>query len=183
MLFLCHVHHGPRDRTLNGCASGFICAIVRKARDQLSEVFDLVEVRGLVSGGFAARGDWVARFAIQYPLKLAAVVCGRIRLTADGLDRPIDLEPGDVAILNSRSWMVLEGGPGDEEPRELVVREGDPFVRFDGADCASNSSDVVIGGHVDLNEAGRGAARAGPSAGRPRTCGGGAPDCAAASTD
>jgi AraC-like DNA-binding protein len=124
------------------------------AGDQLSEVFDLVEVRGLVSGGFAARGDWVARFPIHYPLKLAAVVCGRVRLTADGLDRPIDLEPGDVAILNSRSWMVLEGGRGEDAPRELVVREGDPFVRFDDADCTGSSADVIVGGHVDLNTAG-----------------------------
>ena len=83
------------------------------ADDQLSEVFDLVEVRGLVSGGFAVRGDWMSRFAITDPLKLVAMVCGRARLTTDGVDGAIELEPGDVAILNGRSWMTLEGGAGD----------------------------------------------------------------------
>ena len=122
------------------------------ADDQLSEVFDLVEVRGLVSGGFAVRGDWVSRFAIADPLKLVAMVCGRARLTTDGVDAAIELEPGDVAILNGRSWMTLEGGAGDGAAREIVVAAGDAFLRVDGADCGA--ADVVIGGHVDLNPAG-----------------------------
>ena len=122
------------------------------ADDQLSEVFDLIEVRGLLSGGFAVSGDWVARFAIEYPLKLLAVACGRARLTADGVD-PIELEPGDVAILNGRSWMVLEGGPGERAPRELAMTEAYPFVQVDGADCGA--ADVLVGGHVDLNAVGK----------------------------
>jgi len=121
--------------------------------DQLSEVFDLVEVRGLVSGGFAVRGDWVSRFDVHNPLKLVAMVCGRARLTTDGVDDAIDLEPGDVAILNGRSWAMLEGGAGDGAPREIVVAAGDAFIRVDNADCAA--ADVVIGGHIDLNPAGR----------------------------
>jgi len=127
----------------------------KMADDQLSDVFDVIAVRGLVSGGFAAAGDWVARFDVEFPLKLAAVVCGSVRLStdgADGADESVLLEPGDVAILNGRSRLVLEGGPGDGPPRELVVREADPFVRFDGADC--RAADVIVGGHIDLNAAG-----------------------------
>ena len=81
--------------------------------DQLSEVFDLVEVRGLMSGGFAVRGPWGARTNLSEPLKFIAMVCGGARLTTDGIDGPIELEPGDVAILNNRSWLELEGGTGD----------------------------------------------------------------------
>ncbi|MFB4276448.1 MULTISPECIES: AraC family transcriptional regulator [unclassified Nonomuraea] len=121
--------------------------------DQLSEVFDLVEVRGLLSGGFAARGPWVSRTAVEDPLKLLAVVCGRGRLTADGIEGPVELGPGDVAILNNRSWLRLEGGTGDGPPREIVPEEGFSFTRFVGADCGTD--DVVIGGRVDLNPAGR----------------------------
>ena len=121
--------------------------------DQLSEVFDLVEVRGLVSGGFAVRGRWVSRSSLEDPLKLIAIVSGRARLTTDGIDGPIELEPGDVAILNDRSWLELEGGLGDGPPREIVPEADDRSIRLAGADRGAD--DVVIGGRVDLNPAGQ----------------------------
>ncbi|HYH29796.1 MAG TPA: AraC family transcriptional regulator [Pseudonocardia sp.] len=120
--------------------------------DQLSEVFDLVEVRGLLTGGFAVRGPWFSRAAITDALKLIAVVCGRVRLTTDGVDAPIELEPGDVAVLNGRAWLVLQGGSGDDPPREVVPEENDPATRLTGADCGAG--DVVIGGRVELNPTG-----------------------------
>lgn len=122
-------------------------------RDQLSDVFDLIEVRGLVSGGFSVRGDWIGRFDIHHPLKMVAVVCGHVRLTTDGLSKPIDLAPGDVAILNRRSHVVLEGGPGLAPATDLSISEPDAFVRVDGADCGD--ADVTIGGHIDVNPIGR----------------------------
>ena len=121
-------------------------------RDQLSDVFDLIEVQGLVSGGFSVRGDWICHFDIHDPLKMIAVVCGHIRVTADGIG-PIDLAPGDVAILNRCSRMVLQGGSGLDAPTELVLDESDTFVRVDGANCSD--SDVIIGGHVDVNPIGQ----------------------------
>ncbi|TDD44642.1 AraC family transcriptional regulator [Nonomuraea terrae] len=121
--------------------------------DQLSAVFDLVEVRGLVSGGFAARGPWVARAPIVDPLKFFAMVSGRARLTTDGIDAPIELEPGDVAIVNNRSWLRFEGGAGDGPPREVAPEEGDPFTSLAGAD--RDTDDVVIGTAIDFNPAGR----------------------------
>ena len=122
-------------------------------RDQLSDVFDLIEVRGLVSGGFSVRGDWVCRFDLHDPLKMIAVVCGHLRLTTDGVAEPIHLAPGDVAILNQRTHMVLEGGRGDGPAAELPIGEADTFVRVDGADCSD--ADVIIGGHIDVNPIGR----------------------------
>ena len=123
------------------------------AVDQLSEVLDVIEVRGLMSGGLAVPGPWTSSFQIDYPLKLTAVVRGRARLIADGMAEPIDLEAGDVAILNRRSWAKVEGGFRDgESPREIVISDPDAFLRIDDADCAT--ADIVIGGHVDLNPAG-----------------------------
>jgi AraC-like DNA-binding protein len=93
----------------------------------------------------------VARAAIEDPLKLIAMVSGRGRLTTDGIDRPIELEPGDVAIVNNRSWLEHEGGTGDGPRQEITPEEN--FTRLVGADRGTD--DVVIGIAVDLNPAGR----------------------------
>ncbi|MBM2614155.1 helix-turn-helix transcriptional regulator [Actinoplanes sp. LDG1-06] len=78
--------------------------------DRLSQVFDLVEVRGVLSGGFAARDRWYARAEVRLPLKFLAVPYGKVWLSCDGLDSPVLLEAGDVAILQDREWLRLEGG-------------------------------------------------------------------------
>lgn len=121
--------------------------------DQLSEVFDVVEIRGLVSGGFTARGPWVARSTLADPLKFIAMARGRARLTADGVGDPLDLKPGDIAILNSRSRLELQGGTGEGPPREIEVPVG--YSSFhDGAADLVDADDIVLGGHIDLNPAG-----------------------------
>ena len=122
------------------------------ATDQLSEVFDLIEVRNVVSGGFAVRGRWFTRYEFTKLLKLIAVVRGRARLSADGLDGSIDLEAGDVAILNNRQWEALEGVSGEGPRVEFVVDESDPYQQIGGADWSD--ADVIIGGNVDVNPAG-----------------------------
>lgn len=121
------------------------------ASDHLSEVFDLIEVRGVVSGGFAVRGPWVSRAAIE-GLKFSAMVGGRARLTAEGVDGSIELEPGDVAILNNRSWLEIEGGDGDGPRREVMPEADFRSARQIGHD---RGTDVVVGGHIDLNAAGQ----------------------------
>lgn len=121
--------------------------------DQLSEVLDLVQVRALLTGGIAATGSWVARGAIDDPLKFFAMICGRVRLSTDGLDEPIELAPGDIAILNNRSWLEIRGGPG-EGPRHEIRPESDlASAHFIGADRTHH--DILIGGCVDLSPAGR----------------------------
>ncbi|MGW8526743.1 MULTISPECIES: AraC family transcriptional regulator [Nocardiopsidaceae] len=118
--------------------------------DQLSEVIDLVGIRGHVTGGFAVQGPWVSRASVDEAMKLIVMVHGRSRLTADG-GEPIALGPGDVAILNDRSWLEVEGGAGDG-PRREVVPDPDT-LRLRTADA--DHDDVVIGIRVDLNRVGR----------------------------
>ncbi|MCQ4205946.1 AraC family transcriptional regulator [Streptomyces longispororuber] len=126
-------------------------------RDQLSQVFDLIEVRGVLSGGFAARGPWVSRGELGTTFKFFALVSGRARLTTDGLDAPIELEPGDVAVLNNRSWLELEGGTdtgtGGGPRREIRPEEDAPAIDLAGVDF--DTDDVLVGGRVDLDPAGR----------------------------
>ncbi len=121
--------------------------------DLLSEVFDVVEIRGLVSGGFTARGPWVARSALTDPLKFIAMARGRARLATDGIGAPLDLQPGDIAILNGRSWLELRGGTGEGPPREIEMPVGYSSFHDAAADLA-DADDIVLGGHVELNPAG-----------------------------
>ncbi|MFB6784402.1 AraC family transcriptional regulator [Streptomyces sp. NPDC056352] len=121
------------------------------AVDRLSQVFDLVQVRSVLTGGVAARGGWWSRGPIVDPVKFFAMVSGRARLTTDGVDRPVELEPGDVAILIGRSYVAFEAG---DEPRHEVQPESDfSAAQFVGAN--HHTDDVLIGGCVDVNEAGR----------------------------
>lgn len=123
------------------------------AVDQLSALLEVIEARNVVSGGFAVKGRWLTRYEFSKQLKLIAVVHGRARLTADGLDGWIDLEAGDVAILSDRRWEALEGGVGDGPRLEFVVDEADPYRAIDGATWSD--ADVIIGGNVDVNQAGQ----------------------------
>lgn len=121
--------------------------------DRLSEILDLVEVRSVVSGGSALRGRWETRSAIEDDLKFIAVVAGSARLSTDGLDGQIELDAGDVVVLNGRAWLALEGGAGDEPP--VRVEPPSPGAVFDPEDARADGADVLIGGRVDLNPIGR----------------------------
>lgn len=120
--------------------------------DQLSEVFELVEVRGQMTGAFEVYGPWRAQHEIGDPLKLIAMVHGHGRLLTDGLDTPIELGPGEVAILNGRSWLRVEGGTGDGPVCEFLPGPG---YNSYGHDDADGPPDVVVGGHIEVNHVGR----------------------------
>jgi AraC-like DNA-binding protein len=121
--------------------------------DRLSEVLDLIEVRGVVSGASALRGRWRTRSRIDDDLKFIAVVRGSARLTADGLHGAVELAEGDVAVLNGRAWLALEGGRGDG-PRVHVDPPSSGSLLLD-ADLRDPDADVVLGGRVDLDPLGR----------------------------
>lgn len=119
--------------------------------DHLSDVFDLVEVQSVITGGIAARGGWRCGGPVRDPVKFFAMASGSVRLTADGAGEPIELRAGDVAVLTGRSWVAFEAG---EEPRREVQPESD-FASgwFVGADW--QAGDVLVGGCVSVNDAGR----------------------------
>lgn len=121
--------------------------------DRLSEVLDLIEVRSVVSGGSAVRGRWRAHHVIDDDLKFIAVVRGRATLATDGIDAPITLVAGDVAVLNGRSWLTLEGGDGPGEPR--FVDPPSAGAAISEADVNAPDVDILIGGRVDLNSTGK----------------------------
>ena len=121
--------------------------------DRLSEVLDLIEVRGVVSGGSALRGRWHTRSTIDDDLKFIAVVRGQALLDTEGAAAPVRLDAGDVAVLNGRSWLTLDGGDGPEAP--TVVEPPTAGAQISDADAAASDVDIVIGGRIDLNTSGR----------------------------
>ncbi|WP_458040852.1 MULTISPECIES: AraC family transcriptional regulator [Bacteria] len=123
------------------------------AIDRLSEVLDLVEVRSVVSGGSAIRGRWRTHSFIEDDLKFIAIVRGRATLTTDGVGTHFELVAGDVAVLNGRSWLTLEGGDGPGEP--VVVDPPSAGSAIADSDVDAADVDILIGGRVDLNPTGK----------------------------
>ncbi|MFT2707914.1 AraC family transcriptional regulator [Clavibacter zhangzhiyongii] len=121
--------------------------------DRLSEVLDLIEVRGVVTGTAVVRGRWRTRRTVEDEITFLAVVRGGARLDADGLDAPLELAEGDVAVLNGRAWLTLEGGRGDG-PR-VQVDPPAPGSPLRDADLGDPDADVVLGGRIDLDPLGR----------------------------
>jgi AraC-like DNA-binding protein len=123
--------------------------------DVLSDVFEQVEVQGMVTGGFAARGRWVSRGAVTRPLKLIALVAGSARVGAEGPggpDGPVQLAPGDVVLLNHRTRVEVRGGRG-REPEEELLPEAD-FDRMALTEADLATDDVLVGGWIQVNPAG-----------------------------
>lgn len=128
---------------------------VHPAADVLSQAFDLVEVQGMLTGGFAARGSWVSRGAVTRPLKMIALVAGSAEVSADGPggpDGPVRLEPGDVVLLTGRTSLEVRGGMGDGPVAELVPEAGFDSLALEGAD--RDVDDVLVGGWIQVNPAG-----------------------------
>lgn len=123
--------------------------------DALSDVFEQVEVQGMVTGGFAVRGPWVSRGAVSRPLKLIALVAGSARVSTDGPggpDGPVQLAPGDVVLLNHRARLDVRGGRGAGPEQELVPAAD--FDRMALTEADLTTDDVLVGGWIQVNPVG-----------------------------
>jgi AraC-like DNA-binding protein len=129
---------------------------IQTASDALSDVFDQIEVHGMVTGGFAVNGPWVAGTPVSKPLKFIALVAGSAQVSVDGPggpDGPVDLSPGDVVLLNHRSSLEVRGGAGDGPAAELFPEADFDSMALSAADLAAD--DVLIGGWIQVNPTGR----------------------------
>ncbi|MFJ3034656.1 AraC family transcriptional regulator [Curtobacterium pusillum] len=124
--------------------------------DVLSDVFEQVEVEGVITGGFAIRGSWVSQGLVRQPFKLIALVAGSATVTAEGADGvhgPVPLGPGDVALLNHRTRLEVRGGSPNGVPRELVPQSSFDSAALSAADLSRD--DVLVGGAIRVHPAGR----------------------------
>lgn len=121
--------------------------------DHLSEVLDLIAVRGVVSGGIVVDGAWRAETAVAEELKFCAIVHGEAWLLTDGIEQPIHLVEGELAILNARSWLSLRSRAGGGVITDVPPPADGIISSLGGAD--PETADVFIGGRIDLDSAGR----------------------------
>ncbi len=119
------------------------------ASDPLSEVLRLVEAHGVISGAVSAGGAWTTSTEITEPLKFIAVVRGGLRVQTDGV-APVQVDAGDVVILNHRRQVTLSNAPGDAVPLRFELSATESFVRV-----GDGEQDVLLGGHVGVNDVGR----------------------------
>lgn len=123
------------------------------ANDHLSEMLDLIEVRGVVSGGVVVDRPWRARASVVEDLKFCALIRGEAWLSADGVDEPLHLAEGEVVILNGRSWLSLCGPAGEGTVTDVAQPADGTISRL--GEGRPEDADVFIGGRLDLDEAGR----------------------------
>ncbi len=121
--------------------------------DHLSRVLDLISVRGVVSGGAVVSGPWRAQTPVADMLKFFAIVRGEAQLLTDGIDAPIRLVEGEVAILNGRSWLSAWGGAGSGPEIPVPQPSDGAIVRCGDGD--PEEADAFIGGRIGLDTAGR----------------------------
>jgi AraC-like DNA-binding protein len=109
-------------------------------------------MQSLVSGGFAASGDWAIRFPVPDKVKFFAAVRGPCWLQFDGEAAPMRLESGDVILLAAKRGFVLASNlaTSPRQSHALFANRIEPVVALDGVVVAD--ADVLqIGGHVRLH--------------------------------
>ncbi|GAA4266665.1 AraC family transcriptional regulator [Frondihabitans peucedani] len=124
--------------------------------DALSDVFEQVNVRAIMTGGFAVQGPWVAGTAVSKPLKFIAVVAGSADVSVDGpggSEGPVYLSAGDVVLLNHRTSVEVRGGTGDGPVADLIPEASFDSMALSAADLTTD--DVLIGGWIQVNPTGQ----------------------------
>jgi AraC-like DNA-binding protein len=144
--------------------------------DPLSDTLALSNARCAISRGFTATGTWGLHFPAPGRLKLTAVVTGGFWLVIDAIGQRVRLDAGDVVIFDGRhpyalvSDLAVEPVDGtdlvDACP-DAIVRIGEPGPgpaggpagkqggQPAGAAVAAPPDTISVGGHIDLNPAGK----------------------------
>jgi len=120
--------------------------------DPLSDVLKLADVQSLMSGGFAASGDWAIRFPAPDKIKFFAAVRGDCWLQIDGDVEPIRMASGDVVLLTAQRSFVLASNLAAMPLDAHAIFAGriDPIVSV-GAATRDDAEVLQIGGHVRLH--------------------------------
>ncbi|MFJ8229709.1 AraC family transcriptional regulator [Streptomyces sp. NPDC094448] len=122
-------------------------------RDPFTETLELTGARCALSCGLTAAGDWALAFPAPGRLKVQAVLQGVVWLVIEGVERPVRLEVGDIAVFAGDRRYTLASDPA-VPPVDVLPLLRAPAGTFVHAGDEGRDT-VTIGGHIDLNAAGR----------------------------
>ncbi|MFI5941761.1 AraC family transcriptional regulator [Streptomyces uncialis] len=122
-------------------------------RDPLTKTLELTGAHCALSRGLTAAGDWALAFPAPGRLSVQVVLQGVIWLVMQGIEHPVRLEAGDVTVFSGDRRYTLASDPAvppiDALP--LLQATTETFLHIGG----EGRETVVIGGHIDLNTAGK----------------------------
>jgi len=116
--------------------------------DPFSDILRLTQAQSLVTGGFAASGEWALRFPAPDKIKFFAVVKGHCWVSLEGLPEPMRFDAGDVGLLSARRASVLASHPGVEPVDAMGLFSG---VGNHWAQIGDGDEFEHLGGHVLLD--------------------------------
>ncbi|QDY77953.1 AraC family transcriptional regulator [Streptomyces qinzhouensis] len=122
-------------------------------RDPITETLELTGARCALSCGLTAAGNWALAFPAPGRLKIQAVLQGTIWLVMEGIEHPVRLATGDIAVLAGDRGYILASDPA-VPPVDMVPRFRAPTESFTHAGDEGLDA-VTIGGHIDLNTTGK----------------------------
>ncbi|WP_406195222.1 AraC family transcriptional regulator [Kitasatospora sp. NBC_01560] len=122
--------------------------------DPIAEALELAGARWALTRGLTFTGPWSLAFPAPGRLKLHAVLEGTTWLLMDGIAAPVLLEAGDVVVLAGDRRYVLASAPG-LPPAEALPLPKATVEPFHHAGPPGAPETVAIGGHIELEAAGR----------------------------
>ncbi len=79
--------------------------------DPIAEALELTGARCALSRGLIAAGDWALAFPAPGRLKIQAVMQGVVWLVIEGVEHPVRLEAGDIAVFAGDRRYTLASDP------------------------------------------------------------------------
>ncbi|MDB5554290.1 MAG: transcriptional regulator, AraC family [Rhizobium sp.] len=119
--------------------------------DPLSDILALLNAHCLLSGRLIAGGDWSIKFPRPDAVKVSVVLKGKCWLLLENGSAPVQLEAGDVVMLNGHHPTILAS--------DLALEPVDAVATFralgvDVARLGTSEEFYYVGGHVALDPAG-----------------------------
>jgi AraC-like DNA-binding protein len=117
--------------------------------DPLSDILALVDAQCAMSGGFYAGTRWSMRYPPPAQIKFCAMMKGHGWFVLEDGSAPVELDTGDVVLINSGSPFILTSDPSLEPIAATAVfaRKVDGITHYDDGD-----ETFMLGGHVTLDE-------------------------------
>jgi AraC-like DNA-binding protein len=106
----------------------------------------------VISRGFHGTGEWALAFPEPRKLKVTAVVAGHCWISIAG--ESCELRAGDVVVLDGRFTYTLSSSPGMRGRYSSTLFSASDEAIVPVGDGDSDEDTLVIGGHIDLGQAG-----------------------------